>query len=111
MTHDLGTVTGVVVPGDGRGRVLGFPTANLAVDADDRLWVGLYDGWSIARLTTEGEIERLLPLPVPRPTGLAFGGEGKDRIYVTTARIDLAREVLEKAPLSGHLLVASTIAG
>lgn len=91
-------------------RVSGEPRS-LAVDADDRLWVGLYDGWSIARLTTEGEIERLLPLPVPRPTGLAFGGEGKDRIYVTTARIDLAREVLEKAPLSGHLLVASTITG
>lgn len=91
-------------------RVSGEPRS-LAVDADDRLWVGLYDGWSIARLTTEGEIERLLPLPVPRPTGLAFGGEGKDRVYVTTARIDLAREVLEKAPLSGHLLVALTTAG
>lgn len=82
---------------------------SLAVDTDDRLWVGLYDGWSIARLTPDGEIERLLPLPVPRPTGLAFGGEGK--VYVTTARIDLAREVLEKAPLSGHLLVAQTSKG
>jgi IclR family acetate operon transcriptional repressor len=90
-------------------RVSGEPRS-LAVDADDRLWVGLYDGWSIARLTTEGEIEQLLPLPVPRPTGLAFGGERKDRVYVTTARIDLAREVLEKAPLSGHLLVAQTTA-
>jgi sugar lactone lactonase YvrE len=79
---------------------------SLAVDTDDRLWVGLYDGWSIARLTPDGEIERVLPLPVPRPTGLAFGGEGK--VYVATARIDLAREVLEKAPLSGHLLVAQT---
>jgi len=91
-------------------RVSGEPRS-LAVDTDNRLWVGLYDGWSIARLTTEGEIERLLPLPVPRPTGLAFGGEGKDRVYVATARIDLAREVLEKAPLSGHLLVAPTITG
>ena len=62
-----------------------------------------------ARLTPDGEIERLLPLPVPRPTGLAFGGEGK--VYVTTARIDLAREVLEKAPLAGHLLVAQTSKG
>lgn len=82
---------------------------SLAVDTDDRLWVGLYDGWSIARLTPDGEIERLLPLPVPRPTGLAFGSEGK--VYVTTARIDLAREVLEKAPLSGHLLVAQASKG
>lgn len=86
-------------------RVSGEPRS-LAVDPDGRLWVGLYDGWSIARLTPEGENELLLPLPVPRPTGLAFDDESK--VYVTTARIDLTREVLEKAPLSGHLLVAQT---
>jgi IclR family acetate operon transcriptional repressor len=90
-------------------RVSGEPRS-LAVDTDDRLWVGLYDGWSIARLSIEGEIERLLPLPVPRPTGLAFGGDGGGQVFATTSRIDLAREVLEKAPLSGHLLVAPTTA-
>lgn len=90
-------------------RVSGEPRS-LAVDTDDRLWVGLYDGWSIARLSIEGEIERLLPLPVPRPTGLAFGGDGRGAVFVTTSRIDLAREVLEKAPLSGHLLVNPTTA-
>lgn len=45
MTHRLGTVTGVVVPGDGRGRVLGFPTANLAVVADELPSDGIYAAW------------------------------------------------------------------
>lgn len=86
-------------------RVSGEPRA-LAVDTDDRVWVGLYDGWGVARLSAEGEIDRLIALPVPRPTGLAFGEAGT--LFVTTARIGLARDVLENAPLSGHLLVVQT---
>lgn len=85
-------------------RVSGEP-CSLAVDAEDRLWVGLFDGWSAARLTEEGEIENLLPLPVPRPTGLAFEPKAGGAMYVTTARIGLPRDVLENAPLSGRLLV------
>ena len=88
-------------------RVSGEPRS-LAVDAEDRLWVGLYDGWSVAQLNAEGEIGRLLALPVPRPTGLAFGGVSGETMFVTTARFGLARDVLEHAHLSGHLLVAHT---
>ncbi|BCP52366.1 hypothetical protein K32_09830 [Kaistia sp. 32K] len=76
----------------------------LAVDADGRLWVALYDGWSIARLTHVGEIDHVIALPVPRPTGLAFSDGSDGTLHVTTARMDLAREVLENAPLSGRLL-------
>ena len=76
----------------------------MAVDADDRLWVALYDGWSLARLNPEGEIDHVIALPVPRPTGIAFGSEIDGTMHVTTARMDLAREVLENAPLSGRLL-------
>ena len=39
-------VTGVVVRGDGRGRQLGFPTANVAVPVGTRLPSdGIYAGW------------------------------------------------------------------
>ena len=39
-------IGGVVVPGDGRGRELGFPTANLALDDDDDLPTdGIYAAW------------------------------------------------------------------
>lgn len=74
-------------------------------DGQGRLWLALWDGWSIARLDEHGEIERIHALPVPRPTGIAFGGPGRDVPHVTTARLGLQRDILENAPLSGRLLI------
>ncbi|KVK54238.1 hypothetical protein L901_17875 [Agrobacterium sp. D14] len=85
-------------------RVSGEPRA-IAIDPGGRLWVALYDGWSVARISGEGEIEHVAALPVPRPTGLAFGGEDNRSLFITSARVGLAREVLDNAPLSGQLLV------
>ncbi|MFK0240518.1 riboflavin kinase [Microbacterium sp. NPDC090281] len=42
----LGTIVGVVVPGDGRGRELGFPTANLALDRGELPADGIYAAWA-----------------------------------------------------------------
>lgn len=41
----LGVVAGVVVPGDGRGRVLGFPTANLECEPVALPDDGIYAAW------------------------------------------------------------------
>ena len=42
----LGTIVGTVVPGDGRGRELGFPTANVEVPSFICLPAdGVYAGW------------------------------------------------------------------
>lgn len=40
-----GAITGPVVQGDGRGRGLGFPTANLALDDDELPEDGIYAAW------------------------------------------------------------------
>lgn len=85
-------------------RVSGEPRA-ITVDPTGKLWVALYDGWSVARISEEGEIEHVSALPVPRPTGLTFGGDDMKTLFITTARVGLSREVLDNAPLSGKLLV------
>jgi len=85
-------------------RVAGEPRA-IANDGRGRLWVALYDGWGIARLSQDGEIETVVGLPVPRPTGLAFGGSDLRDLYITTASADLPQEVTDHAPLSGHALM------
>ncbi|MBB4124591.1 IclR family transcriptional regulator domain-containing protein [Martelella radicis] len=81
----------------------GEPCA-LTVDDADRLWVALKDGWGVARLNENGEIEQVLALPVPYPSGLVFGGKNRATLYVTSARLGVGREMLEHAPLSGRLL-------
>jgi len=75
-----------------------------AVDTNGGLWVAMYDGWSIVRIDRFGEIDTTIPLPVPRPTGLAFGGPLATTLMITTAKFGLPRHILENAPLSGRLL-------
>ncbi|WP_293853593.1 IclR family transcriptional regulator C-terminal domain-containing protein [uncultured Alsobacter sp.] len=84
----------------------GRPSA-LAVDTSDHVWVALDQGWAVARLDDSGEFSRTIPLPVPRPTGLAFGGPEGQSLFVTTARYGLSRDVLERAPMSGMVLELS----
>lgn len=96
--HSAPRILARITRGSGQPRGLG-------IDADGRLWVALWDGWSIAQLDESGEIGRVLALPVPRPTGLAFGGADMASLCVTTARLGLPRDILDNAPLSGRLLV------
>src|ERR1700712_4039043 len=77
----------------------------LTVDADGFIWGVKWDGSRIVRYAPDGSIDRVVPLPVQRPTSLAFGGPDLRTIFITTARIDLTPEQLEAQPLAGRLLV------
>lgn len=78
----------------------------LAVDVQGRIWSALWDGAAIACLSPGGQLLDLLPVPVPRPTSLAFA---PGRMLVTTARRGLSDEQLRDAPLSGQPLVFETM--
>jgi sugar lactone lactonase YvrE len=43
------------------------------------------------------------PLPASQVTSCAFGGDALNELYVTTARIGLSPEALEKEPHAGGL--------
>ncbi len=81
----------------------------LAVDAEGHVWCAMWDGAALARLTPGGVLAETLPVPVPRPTSLAFG-EGQ--MLVTTARKGLNDTQLRDFPLSGQpLWLPSPVAG
>ncbi|MWA10933.1 SMP-30/gluconolactonase/LRE family protein [Streptomyces sp. BA2] len=78
----------------------GYPDG-LTVDADGCVWVALWDGAAIRRYTPSGALDRVIELPVVRPTACAFGGAGLRDLYITSACTGLEAP----HPLSGSVLV------
>ncbi len=75
----------------------------LSVDASGFVWSAHWNGWRVTRYAPDGGIDRVIELPVPHVTSIAFGGRGLDRLFVTTARLGLSDDELAAAPLSGGL--------
>jgi len=84
----------------------GFPDG-LTVDAEGCVWGAHWDGGCLTRYSPDGQIDRVLELPVPRPTSLTFGGPDLATLYVTSARVGLSPEELSAAPLSGGVFAIS----
>jgi sugar lactone lactonase YvrE len=75
----------------------------LAVDREGGVWSVRSDGWAVVRYRPDGTLDRTIAMPVPRPTGCAFGGRDLDTLFIASARVRLPIDVLEEAPLSGGL--------
>lgn len=74
-----------------------------AVDSEGCYWTALFDGYRIARLSTEGEILEEYRLPVRCPTMVCFGGEDMKTLFITTTREDMEEAELAERPLSGAI--------
>jgi len=74
-----------------------------AVDAEGYYWLCHVGGWHIARYAPDGTIDRVIGLPVQRPTMCAFGGAQLQTLYITTATYPLPESALRKQPLAGGL--------
>jgi sugar lactone lactonase YvrE len=85
----------------------GFPDG-LTVDSQGYLWSCHWDGWQITRYTPIGEIDAIIPMPIPRPTSCCFGGPDLTTLYVTSASINLTAAQLADAPKSGMIFAIET---
>ena len=81
-----------------------FPDG-VTVDAEGFVWNCKWGGGRIVRYAPDGSVDRVLLLPVPRPTRCAFVGPDLTRLAVTSARIGLSPDELAEAPLSGQVLL------
>lgn len=75
----------------------------LTIDSEGGVWSAKWDGWRLVRYQADGKIDRVIRLPVPRPTSCVFGGRHLDELYVTSARWGLDDATIRQAPLSGSL--------
>lgn len=69
-----------------------------AMDADGYIWNARWDGSCLLRLTPLGEVDRIIELPVSRPTSCVFGGPELTTLYITSAASPLGH------PLDGAVL-------
>jgi xylono-1,5-lactonase len=68
----------------------GYPDG-METDADGCLWIAFWDGWRVDRYSPDRALLARIPMPVARPTSLAFA---QDAIYVTSASIGLEGQAL-----------------
>jgi len=64
---------------------LGYPDG-MTIDSEGKLWVALWGGSAITRWDPEtGKLLQKIPIPTPKVTSVAFGGEDLSTLFVTTA--------------------------
>ncbi|MBB6469829.1 sugar lactone lactonase YvrE/DNA-binding IclR family transcriptional regulator [Aminobacter lissarensis] len=79
----------------------------LTVDAEGGVWCAIWDGWRVNRYLPDGKLDRVIDLPVPRPTSVAFGGDDLATLFITSARTRLPASTLAEAPLSGGIFACT----
>ena len=82
----------------------GYPDG-LIVDEEGFLWSGHWQGFRMTRYDPDGRKERIVEVPVPTATCMAFGGKDLDELYVTTGKKGLTDEQLKQFPHAGDMYI------
>ncbi len=82
----------------------GFPDG-LCIDSEGFLWVAHWDGWRITRFNPDGQIDRVIKMPVARPTSCCFGGPNLDILFISSASLNLSETELQQQPQAGNVFM------
>lgn len=86
------------------GQEDGFPDG-MTIDNEGRLWIAFWGGAKIMCVNPDSKaIEEVINFPVSKITSCAFGGDRLDKLFVTSAKVDV-NEMDE--PLAGKTFVFS----
>jgi sugar lactone lactonase YvrE len=66
----------------------------LAVDVDGCIWVAMFEGWAVHRLTPLGKTDRIIRLPGSQVTTCAFGGDDLRTLFISVSPYGLKKEEL-----------------
>lgn len=85
----------------------GLPDGS-CVDSEGGVWNAEWEGRRVVRVAPDGRIDRIVEVPVWKPTCCAFCGPDLDTLFVTTSRLMSDEETLEREPVSGGLFAVKT---
>ncbi len=80
-----------------------FPDGS-CIDAEGFLWNAEFHGARLVRHGPDGRLDRIVDLPVNRPTCCTFGGPDFGTLYITTTSQRMTAAELDAEPLAGALL-------
>jgi L-arabinonolactonase len=72
-------------------------------DAQGYLWNAEWGGQRICRYAPDGRLERVLDVPVSRPSCCTFGGAQHRTLFITSAQIGMTEEEKRRDPNAGAL--------
>jgi sugar lactone lactonase YvrE len=73
------------------------------VDAEGNIYVAIFTGSRVEKLSPRGELLATISVPVPNVTCCAFGGDDLRTLYITTARTRMTDAELAAKPQAGGL--------
>ena len=65
----------------------------MTLDAEDNLWIALWDGSAVIKLSPDGKLLDQIKLPVSRVTTCAFGGKDLSTLYITSASLEVDEDL------------------
>lgn len=80
-----------------------FPDGS-AVDAEGFVWNAEFNGGRLLRYAPDGSIDRVIALPVERPTCCAFGGPDLDILFITSTSQNMTEAERHAHPMAGALM-------
>jgi sugar lactone lactonase YvrE len=83
----------------------GYPDG-MAIDEEDGLWVALWGGGAVNHYDAAGRLVETVSVPgITQVSSCAFGGDGRDVLYITTSRQGLPDD---QEPSAGAVFAVST---
>jgi sugar lactone lactonase YvrE len=75
----------------------------MTIDAEDCLWVALWNGWSVRRYSPAGELLATVEVDAPQVSSCCFGGPGLGTLFITTSQEDMTADTRARYPESGRV--------
>ena len=78
----------------------------MIIDSEGCLWLAIWRGGQIWRITPKGKVITKIHLPVTQVTSMGFGGKNLDKLFITSATFQIPPDQLHLQPLAGSIFVA-----